>query len=360
MSGSRPGRVDRPSGQPVGLHKPNLSYPAKRPQRPQPSAPFILDPTADPTRRAFDDPLVSYTTIIASTTTVITVTTIIHFHRFFFIIPPTTRAPPFREGLAKMMMTRASMGAMEGAAVDEVVRRLVEGGRAGRQVQLSEAEIRQLCVEAKRVLLSQPNLLRIHAPVKICGETSLRSSAPALPITAGAFFVLSGPVVDECAFLAFLGAADCAGIIVDCRCWVAIRSVVIIRGKSLIDDKVLCMHGGLSPELNSLDQINDIERPTEIPDEDKLVEFLEKNDLDLVCRAHQVVEDGYEFFAQRRLVTIFSAPNYCGEFDNVGALLSIDESLMCSFQILKPNETGAPRSKRPIPNKVNDALTSPK
>ncbi|KAL6884700.1 hypothetical protein ACP4OV_010636, partial [Aristida adscensionis] len=67
-----------------------------------------------------------------------------------------------------MMMTRASMGAMEGAAVDELVRRLVEGGRGGRQVQMSEAEIRQLCVEAKRVLLEQPNLLRIHAPIKIC------------------------------------------------------------------------------------------------------------------------------------------------------------------------------------------------
>jgi hypothetical protein len=59
---------------------------------------------------------------------------------------------------------------MEGAAVDEIVRRLVEGGRGGRQVQLSEAEIRQLCVDAKRVLLSQPNLLQIHAPVKICGD----------------------------------------------------------------------------------------------------------------------------------------------------------------------------------------------
>jgi serine/threonine-protein phosphatase PP1 catalytic subunit len=68
---------------------------------------------------------------------------------------------------------------------------------------------------------------------------------------------------------------------------------------------------------------------------------------------HKVVEDGYEFFAQRRLVTIFSAPNCCGEFDNVGALLSIDESLMCSFQILKPNETGAPCAKRPIPCKVS-------
>ena len=49
----------------------------------------------------------------------------------------------------------------------------------------------------------------------------------------------------------------------------------------------------------------------------------------------QVVEDGYEFFAKRQLVTLFSAPNYCGEFDNAGALMSVDESLMCSFQILK-------------------------
>jgi hypothetical protein len=38
----------------------------------------------------------------------------------------------------------------------------------------------------------------------------------------------------------------------------------------------------------------------------------------LICRAHQVVEDGYEFFAKRQLVTLFSAPNYCGEFDNAG------------------------------------------
>ena len=50
--------------------------------------------------------------------------------------------------------------------------------------------------------------------------------------------------------------------------------------------------------------------------------FLEKHDLDLICRAHQVVEDGYEFFNERRLVTVFSAPNYCGEFDNKGAIMT--------------------------------------
>ncbi|CAH1963512.1 unnamed protein product [Acanthoscelides obtectus] len=52
----------------------------------------------------------------------------------------------------------------------------------------------------------------------------------------------------------------------------------------------------------------------------------------------KVVEDGYEFFAKRQLVTLFSAPNYCGEFDNAGGMMSVDETLMCSFQILKPAE----------------------
>jgi serine/threonine-protein phosphatase PP1 catalytic subunit len=57
-----------------------------------------------------------------------------------------------------------------------------------------------------------------------------------------------------------------------------------------------------------------------------------------------VVEDGYEFFNNRRLVTVFSAPNYCGEFDNKGAIMTgnlnylmlVDEKLMCSFKILEP------------------------
>lgn len=47
----------------------------------------------------------------------------------------------------------------------------------------------------------------------------------------------------------------------------------------------------------------------------------------------QVVEDGYEFFAKRQLVTLFSAPNYCGEFDNAGGMMTVDESLLCSFQV---------------------------
>jgi len=70
--------------------------------------------------------------------------------------------------------------------------------------------------------------------------------------------------------------------------------------------------------------------------------------MDLIVRAHQVVEDGYEFFAKRQLVTLFSAPNYCGEFDNAGAMMSVDDTLMCSFQILKPAEKSANRQTNGI------------
>ena len=133
--------------------------------------------------------------------------------------------------------------------------------------------------------------------------------------------------------------------------------------------QIFCMHGGLSPELQHMDQIRRVMRPTDVPDTGLLCDllwsdpdkdivgwgendrgvsftfgsdmvqiFLRKFELDLICRAHQVVEDGYEFFAKRQLVTLFSAPNYCGEFDNAGAMMSVDDTLMCSFQILKPAE----------------------
>ena len=51
-----------------------------------------------------------------------------------------------------------------------------------------------------------------------------------------------------------------------------------------------------------------------------------------------MVDDGYEFFANRKLVTIFSAPNYCGMFENDGCLMKVAADLTCSFMILKPKQ----------------------
>ena len=132
-----------------------------------------------------------------------------------------------------------------------------------------------------------------------------------------------------------------------------------------IESKILCMHGGLSPQLDDLQKINQLQRPLDVPEQGLLCdllwadpedgidgfmdsdrgvsylfgenivgEFLDLVDMDLIVRAHQVMERGYAFFAQRQLVTLFSAPCYCGEFDNAAAVMTIDERLQCSFVII--------------------------
>jgi serine/threonine-protein phosphatase PP1 catalytic subunit len=115
---------------------------------------------------------------------------------------------------------------------------------------------------------------------------------------------------------------------------------------AMINKKILCIHRGLSPEMERLHQIANLHRPCEVPDvgimfdllwsnpdtgvngwaknnwgvsfvfgADVVLAFLEQHDLNLLVRVHQVVEDRYKFFAGRRLVTLLSAPNYCGKFD---------------------------------------------
>lgn len=112
---------------------------------------------------------------------------------------------------------------------------------------------------------------------------------------------------------------------------------------AIVAGKIFCVHGGLSPSLSHMDDIRGIARPTDVPDygllndllwsdpadmeadweanergvsycfgKKVIMEFLQKHDFDLVCRAHMVVEDGYEFFNERILVTVFSAPNVGG------------------------------------------------
>jgi len=137
---------------------------------------------------------------------------------------------------------------------------------------------------------------------------------------------------------------------------------------AIIGDRIFAMHGGLSPHLKSMNQITSLSRPTDVPESgllcdllwsdpaesiaqwsynntrgisvtfgaDVVSQFCEEHHLDLICRAHEVVEDGYRFFANRRLVTVFSAPYYCGAFDNAAAMMTVSKSLLCSFQILKP------------------------
>jgi serine/threonine-protein phosphatase PP1 catalytic subunit len=63
---------------------------------------------------------------------------------------------------------------MEPFVLDRIITRLLEvRGKPGKQVQLSEAEIRQLCITSREIFLKQPNLLELEAPIKICGNILL-------------------------------------------------------------------------------------------------------------------------------------------------------------------------------------------
>jgi len=292
--------------------------------------------------------------------------------------------------------------------LNDVLDRLIDRvtGKTIEEVILMEEEIRQLCLCAKEIFLRQPNLLELEAPIKICGDIHGQYSDLLRLFEYGGYppeanYLFLGDYVDRgnqsletiCLLLSYKikypenffllrGNHECAsinriyGFYDECKrryniaLWKTFTDCFnCLPIAALIDRKILCMHGGLSPELESLGQINKIQRPIDVPDNgllcdllwsdpdnqiqgwaendrgvsfifgpDLVAEFLSKHGLDLICRAHQVVEDGYEFFAKRRLVTIFSAPNYCGEFDNAGAIMSVDETLMCSFQVLKPKD----------------------
>jgi serine/threonine-protein phosphatase PP1 catalytic subunit len=270
-------------------------------------------------------------------------------------------------------------------------------------VDLAEADIKFLITKTKKILLSQPIFLELESPITVCGDIHGQYPDLLKLFELGGFppdknYIFMGDYVDrgkqsiECIclllcykikfdenFFILRGNHECGsinriyGFFDECKrrynvkLWKSFVDLFnCLPIAASIDDKIFIVHGGLSPELKTVDQIQKIMRPTDVPEEGLLCDilwsdpdenasgwgandrgvsvtfnekvlknFLEKNELDLLCRAHQVVEDGYEFFGNRSLVTVFSAPNYCGEFDNSGAIMEVDEELMCSFKVMK-------------------------
>lgn len=131
---------------------------------------------------------------------------------------------------------------------------------------------------------------------------------------------------------------------------------------AIIDNKIFCVHGGLSPSINTLDEIRSIERKQEVPHDgamcdlmwsdpdespgwsvsprgagylfggDIVEKFNRENKIDLICRAHQLVMEGYKSMFNDTLVTVWSAPNYCYRCGNVAAILELDENLETNFK----------------------------
>ncbi|KAI5803855.1 serine/threonine-protein phosphatase PP-Z [Geopyxis carbonaria] len=304
------------------------------------------------------------------------------------------------------------MSALKSIDIDDMITRLLDAGYAGKvtkTVCLKNAEIQAICTAARELFLSQPALVELAAPVKIVGDvhgqyTDLIRMFEMCGFPPNANYLFLGDYVDRgkqsletillllCYkikfpenFFLLRGNHECAnvtrvyGFYDECkrRCNIKIWKTFIdtfntLPIASIVAGKIFCVHGGLSPSLQHMDDIRQIARPTDVPDYGLLndllwsdpadmagdweenergvsycfgrkviIDFLARHDFDLVCRAHMVVEDGYEFFNERTLVTVFSAPNYCGEFDNWGAVMSVSGELLCSFELLKPLDSTA-------------------
>ena len=128
-----------------------------------------------------------------------------------------------------------------------------------------------------------------------------------------------------------------------------------------VENEMFCPHGGLSPSLDTLDNIRSLDRRQEVPHEGPMCDLLwsdpddrpgwgvsprgagftfgqdvseqfnHANGLNLIARAHQLVQDGFEWAHDHAVVTVFSAPNYCFRCGNLGAILEVDEAMRRTF-----------------------------
>ena len=141
---------------------------------------------------------------------------------------------------------------------------------------------------------------------------------------------------------------------------------------AVVDNKLFCVHGGLSPAISSLDQLKALERRQEIPHTgpisdllwsdpeeiegytisprgagyifgpDVVMQFNHLNNLDLIARSHQLVMEGFKMMFDGQLVTVWSAPNYCYRSGNVASILECDDQMGKSFKIFD----AAPQSEQ--------------
>ncbi|GJP53245.1 hypothetical protein CLOM_g12420 [Closterium sp. NIES-68] len=140
---------------------------------------------------------------------------------------------------------------------------------------------------------------------------------------------------------------------------------------ALIEKKIICMHGGIGRSIQHVSQIEELQRPISMeagsmvlmdllwsdPTEndsieglrpnargpglvtfgpDRVMEFCQNNDLQLIIRAHECVMDGFERFAAGHLITLFSATNYCGTANNAGAILVLGRDLVVFPKMIHP------------------------
>eukprot|EP00884_Botryococcus_braunii_P013765 jgi/Botrbrau1/2238/Bobra.101_2s0066.1 len=280
---------------------------------------------------------------------------------------------------------------------------------------LKESEVKMLCDKALEILVEESNVQRVDAPVTICGDihgqfydlVELFKVGGDMPQTN---YLFMGDFVDRGfysveTFLLLLALkvrypdritlirgnhesrqiTQVYGFYDEClrkygsvNVWRYCTDIFdYLSLSALIDNRIFCVHGGLSPTITCLDEIRTIDRKQEVPHdgamcdllwsdpedtkgwhlsprgagylfgEDICTNFNQVNKLEFICRAHQLVMEGYKKMFGDQLVTVWSAPNYCYRCGNIAAILELDEHLQTNFKCFE----AAPQEARGVPSK---------
>lgn len=284
---------------------------------------------------------------------------------------------------------------------------------------LNEIEVKVLCERATDILVEEENVQKVQPPVTIAGDIHgqffdllelLKTGGP-LPEVQ---YLFMGDFVDRGfnsveTFLLLLclkvrhrdrvtlirGNHECRqitqvyGFYEEClrkygnaNVWRYCTDVFdLLSLGAVVGESVFCVHGGLSPSVHALDQMQTIDRKQEVPHDGAMCDllwsdpddvsgwavsprgagylfgrdivdmFCHLNDVTLIARAHQLVMDGYRTMFDDSLVTVWSAPNYCYRCGNVAAILTLDDELQRTFKVFNaaPQEGRPHLARRPPP-----------
>jgi len=285
---------------------------------------------------------------------------------------------------------------------------------------LPEASCAKLCKRARDILMEEANVTSVRSPVTVVGDIhgqwydmqEMFEIAGKVPETN---FLFLGDFVDRGYY-----SLECVSLVIALKVRYPKR-IYFVRGNhesrqitqvygfydeclrkygnanvwkfftdlfdyypltGLVEKAIFCPHGGISPQLDTLDNILALDRIQEVPHEGPMCDIVwsdpdertgwgisprgagytwgqdlseqynHTNGLTLIARAHQLVMEGYAWQHDKNVVTIFSAPNYCYRCGNQAAVMELDEHLEYSFLQFDP----APRDgttnvpKRRIPD----------
>nr|GEV65817.1 serine/threonine-protein phosphatase PP2A-2 catalytic subunit [Tanacetum cinerariifolium] len=241
---------------------------------------------------------------------------------------------------------------------------------------LNEPEVKTLCEKAKEILMEESNVQPVRSPVTICGDIhgQFHDLAELFRIGGKRITILRGNhesrqitqvygFYDEC--LRKYGTANVWKTFTDLFDYLPLTA--------LVESEIFCLHGGLSPSIETLDSVRSFDRVQEVPHEGPMCDLLwsdpddrcgwgisprgagytfgqdiseqfnHTNNLKLIARAHQLVMEGFNWGHDQKVVTIFSAPNYCYRCGNMASILEVDDCQGHTFIQFEP----APRRGEP-------------